>query len=130
MERPIGLMLLIAVMAVFLDIYWLAGIMVVGIVLIVIATFEPKRAVPAGGKDEQVLTPVVMQDIGEPPYLYPPNFSMKINPSDSLMPHYDIAGQSASKLFRLFHRTAKGSPYQSRKKVRWRMGPGSGPKGA
>lgn len=41
------------------------------------------QAVPTGGagpQNEEILTPVVVTDTGETPYLYPPSFRMKIFP--------------------------------------------------
>lgn len=129
MERPVGLMILIAILAVWLDIAWLAGVMVVGIILILIASIEIRKPspVPAGGGGKEILTPVVIQDIGEPPYLYPPNFDLKYNPKESLMPNYMIGGQALGSLVRMVVRTVKGDTYSYRgggkspiKKPKWR----------
>ncbi|MCD4740347.1 hypothetical protein K8R43_04095 [archaeon] len=129
MDKPIGLMIVVALLAFFLKLEWLAMVMIIGILLILVASIELRRPspVPAGGRKEEILTPVVVQDLGEPPYLYPPNFELKYNPNESLMPLYDIAGQSLGSLVRFFVRAARGDPqaYRSGKgkvgrKVKWR----------
>ena len=125
MDRPVGLMILIAVLSAVLELYWLVAVMAVGIVLIMIASIEMRKpvAVPAGGREEEVLTPVVVQDIGEPPYLYPPNFDLKVNPNENLMPLYEMASKQLGKLVRTGIRTARGDRYRKLKpsKVKWRQ---------
>lgn len=117
-------MILVAALAVYMGIYWIAGVMALGVVLIAVASVDWSRPSPApgGGKEEEIITPVVVQDIGEPPYLYPPNFELRVKPNESLMPGYDIAAGSLGKLFRVAVRTIRGDRYSRLpvKKVRWR----------
>jgi len=124
MDKPIGLMIIIIVLSVVTKVYWLAMMVGIAALLMAIASIEIRRPspVPAGGKEEEILTPVIVQDVGEPPYLYPPNFDLKVKPKESLMPAYDIGSQALGKLFRIIYRTARGDRMQKlgRGKVKWR----------
>ncbi|MCD6414637.1 MAG: hypothetical protein J7L23_03335 [Candidatus Diapherotrites archaeon] len=124
MDRPIGLMVIVIILSVVTKVYWLAILVGIAALLVAIASIEIKRPspVPSGGKEEEILTPVIVQDVGEPPYLYPPNFDLKLKPNESLMPLYDIAAGSFGKLFRAIYRTARGDSLRnlSPKKVKWR----------
>ncbi len=123
MDQPIGLMLIIAVLAIWLQQYWLAGVMAVVLGLVLVSNIEIRRpvAAPAGGREEEILTPVVVQDIGEPPYLYPPNFDLKLSQTEKLLPRHYVASRAFGKFARVIIRTARGDKhaYLKKKKVRF-----------
>jgi hypothetical protein len=82
-EQPIGLAIGLCLVAVWLGMGWLAWLMGIASCLMVLSNMKfyhaPAKAAPAGAaKEEEILTPVIVQDVGEPPYLYPPNFRLRI----------------------------------------------------
>lgn len=84
-EHPIGLAVGVCVIAIWLNMGWLAWLMGIAAALMVLSTIrihhtpcEFPGAAAGPPEKEEVLTPVVVQDVGEPPYLYPPTFRLKI----------------------------------------------------
>ena len=93
---------------------WLAWLMGIASAFMVLATIRIPRPKPqaAGPKEpEEVLTPVVVQDVGEPPYLYPPNFDMKINSKWTSEPWWErvVAGFGSGWKSIYRHTFGKGS---------------------
>jgi hypothetical protein len=116
-------MVIVIVLSIWLKLYWLAALVAAVMGILFVSAIEVKRPspVPAGGKGEEIITPVIVQDIGEPPYLYPPNFDLKFNPEESLMPRYYIASLGFAALARTIIRTARGDKHRPLKnsKVQW-----------
>ena len=84
-ERPVGLMAVVLALALYLNLTWLATLVGVGAVFMVLSTVSfhtPKPVAQAAPKkEEEVLSPVIVQDVGEAPYLYPPDFRLKVKPN-------------------------------------------------
>lgn len=94
-ERPIGLMAFVLVLAIYLHLAWLAILIGIGAFFIVLSTVKihnPKPVAQAKPKEEEVLTPVIVQDVGEAPYLYPPDFRLKVKPNWSANNMWEDAG--------------------------------------
>ncbi len=83
MMRVIGLVILIALVGVWLDMYWLAY-MATGVGLIFAYMLRPKkrpRGVPVPKPEvKDTIYPVIYEDVGEPPLLYPKEQIVKIIP--------------------------------------------------
>ena len=83
-EKPIGLMAFVLVLAIYLHLTWLVILIGIGAFFIILSTVrihKPRPVAEAKPKEEEVLTPVIVQDVGEAPYLYPPDFRLKVNPN-------------------------------------------------
>lgn len=84
-ERPIGLMAFVAFLAMYLGLTWLAILVGIGAFFVLLSTIKIRKPEPvsqaAPPKQEEVLTPVIVQDVGEAPYLYPPDFRLKFKPN-------------------------------------------------
>jgi len=84
MQRPVGLMAVVLGLALYLNLTWLAMLVGAGAVFMVLSTVQLHKPVPvaqaAPKKEEEILSPVIVQDVGEAPYLYPPDFRLKVKP--------------------------------------------------
>ena len=81
--KPFALMLVVLVLSLYLDMQWLSiFIAIVGFLMVLSSVRLPSRKpVPQGAPEkEEILTPVIVQDVGEAPYLYPPDFRLKLKP--------------------------------------------------
>jgi hypothetical protein len=106
------LLLVVLLLALHLNMEWLAILVGVGAVMALVASIEipSPQPVPMGGKKkEEILTPVVVQDVGEPPYLYPPNFDLRVA-QYSQMPWWFFAARAFGKAVRGPIRAARGDP--------------------
>ena len=79
------LLLVVLGLSFYLEMTWLSALIAAVVLLLIIANIklpERPRPVPAGAAEkEEVLTPVIVQDTGEAPYLYPPSFRLKMKPN-------------------------------------------------
>ncbi len=77
--KVVGLLLIVLGLAVMKGLVWLEGASILVLILWFIAeSTERPKAPSGGGKKEEILTPVIVTDVGEPPLLYPKNFKMKV----------------------------------------------------
>ena len=82
MNWVLALLLFILGVSLWKGMIWLAAIAGIVIFLIFLGETKTKRPAPSGGKnkkEEEVLTPVIVTDEGEPPWLYPPKFKLKVH---------------------------------------------------
>ncbi len=94
-EKPIGLMAFVLVLAIYLHLTWLVALIGVGaffVVLSAVGIHHPKPVASAKPQEEEVLTPVIVQDVGEAPYLYPPDFRLKLKPNWNANNMWEDAG--------------------------------------
>ncbi len=128
--HPIGLAMGICVISVWLGMGWLAWLMGIASALMVLSTirFSRPRPVPQGGpkEPEEVLTPVVYQDVGEAPYLYPPNYSLKIKTPWNSQGHWEDVMQGVASGLKIFRRLTGRQEFAQRKRMSragpaWRM---------
>lgn len=80
--KALLLLLVSMLIAFYLEIAWLVTLLAIALFLFAITSIkreEPKIvAVPKGGED--VIYPVIYEDTGEPPYLYPKSMKVKVIP--------------------------------------------------
>ena len=90
MMRVISLVILIALVGIWLDMYWLAYM--AGLVGLIFAYMLRPKKIPKGAavpkpEVKDTIYPVIYEDVGEPPLLYPEKQIVKIiprqNPNDS-----------------------------------------------
>ena len=121
-EQPIGLAIGLCLVAVWLGMGWLAWLMGIASCLMVLSNMKfqnaPSRAAPSGGpqKEEEILTPVVVQDVGEPPYLYPPDFRLKIKTPWHSHSWWEEVAWQVGKAFRIGYRVTTGGPLIERRR--------------
>ena len=110
-EKPVLLLVFVVALSLYLKLTWLAWLLALVAVFMLLSTMKfprlvAKKAVPQGGKEEEILTPVVVTDVGPPPFLYPPDFRMKIAPNWGSTSFYEDAalgmGAAAGMFSRLF----------------------------
>ncbi|GEM_PF-4306337 len=107
------LMLGILVLSLYKGMTWLAGAIGIVIVLAFIGERPRKPVAPAGGaaqakEEEEVLTPVIVTDAGEPPYLYPPKMIVKVNPKWGSFNFFENAALGIAGFLNLVSKTATG----------------------
>lgn len=110
-------MAFVLVLAIYLRITWLAALVGVGALFIVMSTVQLRRPQPvaqaaAAPRQEEILTPVIVQDVGEAPYLYPPDFRLKIKPTWNSNNMYENMGWGAAMAFRSVFRVLGGDKFQ------------------
>ena len=112
--RPFGLMLVVMVLALYLKMDWLAGLVaVVGFLMVLSAAHASMpKPVPRGApQQEEVLTPVIVQDVGEAPYLYPPDFRLKLKPNWRANNYYEWAGSGIGRGMRGLYHVLSNTPF-------------------
>lgn len=82
--RVLLLLLICMLIAFYLQLDWLIMLIAGVMVLMAIANMpvKKKQAVPTGKKEKDIIYPVIYEDVGEPPYLYPEKFDVKIYPGE------------------------------------------------
>jgi hypothetical protein len=111
-NRPVLLLVFVIVLSVYLKLTWLAWLLgIVALFMLMSVVKLPrlvaKKATPQGGKEEEILTPVVVTDVGPPPFLYPPDFRMKIAPRWGSTTMYEDAAAGLGAAAGLFGRLFK-----------------------
>ncbi len=112
-DRPVGLMAFVLVLAMYLGITWLAILVGVGAVFIFLSTVDLRRPQPVASaapakKEEEILSPVVVQDVGNSPYLYPPDFRLKVKPDWKAKNFLESSSMGAAFGFRALHNIFSG----------------------
>jgi len=116
-ERPIGLMAFVLVLAIYLHLSWLAILIGIGAFFIALSTVkihQPQPVAEAKPKEEEVLTPVIVQDVGEAPYLYPPDFRLKVKPNWNANGMWEDAGWGLAMAARSLMHIFTGSKLKKR----------------
>lgn len=124
--QPMGLAIGICLIAVWLGMGWLAWLMGIASALMVLSTIRWTRPVPQGGapkEPEEVLTPVVYQDVGEAPYLYPPNYNLKIKTPWKSQGWWEDVGDGIASGLKIFRIMSGGRPDFSQRRRSSRAGP-------
>lgn len=90
-------MAVVLFLAMYLGLTWLAILVGIGAFFVILSTIEIHRPTPVPQaamkqEKEEVLTPVIVQDVGEAPYLYPPDFRLKVKPNWSANDMWENAG--------------------------------------
>jgi len=109
---PVMLVLISIGVAWQVKMIWLASILsAVGFLMIVSSlTQKPPEKAPAPTTPQEVLTPVIVQDTGKPPYLYPPSMKIKLNPQWSSNSMWEWAGGGLGAAANIVTRTLGGGP--------------------
>ena len=121
MDGKTVLMIVVLLLSLYLKMYWLAALLGVVAFFMIVTSIEistPQPA-PAGGKEEEILTPVVVQDVGEPPYLYPPNFDLKLKPREKIGPWFWVAAFAMGRAFRSGVKAVRGDKLARKKPSQW-----------
>ncbi|MFC2174430.1 hypothetical protein ACFLQ2_00985 [archaeon] len=116
-QRPVGLMAFVLLLAIYLDLTWLAALVGAGAFFVILSTVNFSRPMPVAQaappqKEEEVLTPVVVQDTGEAPYLYPPDFRLKVRPNWPANTFFENASGGLGLAHRGLHSMMGGRPLQ------------------
>ena len=109
---PVLLVLLSIGVAWHVEMAWLASMLAgVGFLMVMSSLMQrPAEKAPAPGQPQEVLSPVIVQDTGTPPYLYPPDFRIKINPQWSANNMWEWASYGLGSAFGTAKRALGGSP--------------------
>ncbi len=116
--KAVLLMVIVILIALHLNMHWLAlllGVVSFFMAISMISTQkkEEKEAAPAGEEEEQVLTPVVVQDVGEPPDLYPPSFKLKVSDQYKGKAWFEIAVGTFANIVGFMKHIFTGKPPKS-----------------
>jgi hypothetical protein len=105
-------------LALYLGLSWLATLVGIGLVLMLLPAALPRgrpAPVPAGKpQPEEVLTPVIVQDVGEAPYLYPPDFRLKLKPDWPANTFFEWASSAAASTAFIAGDVLRGTPLARR----------------
>lgn len=77
-DEVLILLLLVLGISIWIGWTWLAVIDVFVMFLIFIGESKTTKTKSKAAKSEEILTPVIVTDEGEPPYLYPDKFKLKV----------------------------------------------------
>lgn len=128
MDKIVATLLIgVLALAMYKSMTWLALAIGLVVVLAFIGDRKPvpeKTAAPAGGKEEEeVLTPVVVTDAGEPPYLYPPKMIVKVNPTWGSTNFFEEAAMGMGGLVNFLSKATTGKTLPGYKyETRWGTG--------
>ena len=78
--KSVILLFLCLLISFYLDLVWLTALLVVFLFFVVLGSMERKErrvAVPRGGQEE-IIYPVIYEDVGEPPWLYHPQTKIDV----------------------------------------------------
>ncbi len=112
-QRPVGLLAFVLILAMYLNLTWLAILVGIGAVFIILSTVsihtpQPVAQAAPPQKEEEILTPVIVQDTGEAPYLYPPDFRLKIQPNWNANNFFEDASGGVGLMHRMFRSVMMG----------------------
>jgi len=80
-SKALLLVFMCVIISFYLDLQWLTVFLVIFLFLVAIGSMggEKKRA-PVSKGPEEVIYPVIYEDVGDSPWLYHPNTKIEVNP--------------------------------------------------
>ncbi len=80
-SKILALIVLCLLVGFYLNLSWLVILLAVALFFMVLPS-KKEPAKKSSGAPKEVLHPVIYEDVGEPPYLYPPKFEIKVFPEE------------------------------------------------
>ncbi|MEM0372696.1 MAG: hypothetical protein QXO69_02545 [archaeon] len=123
--RVLLLMLVCLLIAFYLKMGWLITLICAALVILAIASMLPakkpaKKPAPKG--EQEIIYPVIYEDTGEPPYLFPQKFQVKAYPEEKggTWPMWASASKAVGSMFAigmkmLLHRGKKKKKEKEKK---------------
>jgi hypothetical protein len=97
------------IVAFYLHLEWLVAFLVVFLFLVALGSVggEKKKA-PAQKGPEEVIYPVIYEDVGESPWLYHPNTKIEVNPEWRPASQWGSAASGMAAIFRAIGNLLRG----------------------
>ena len=122
--KVVLLLLLILGIAAVKNMGWLAWSMAAVITLVFIAETGRTTTVikEKPKKNEEILTPVIVTDVGEPPLLYPEKFKLKVWTKGKASPGWKDAVKASASFTHMLYRAFTGKSIKSFKyEDKWKI---------
>ncbi|NYZ80123.1 hypothetical protein H0N95_02630 [Candidatus Micrarchaeota archaeon] len=102
-SRVLLLMLICLLIAFYLKMSWLMTLICGALVILGIASIEPKKTAkkPAPKGEQEIIYPVIYEDTGDAPYLFPEKFEVKAYPGakGGTWPMWSSASKAVGSMF-------------------------------
>jgi len=98
-----GLMLLFVCIAIgfYLNLQWLTWLLVLFLFLVVLGSASAEKKPTPRTAPEEIIYPVIYEDVGEPPWLYHPKTKIEVKPDWTPMPIWSVAAGGMASLFKI-----------------------------
>ena len=95
--------------AFYLKLEWLVVFLVIFLFLVALgSTGGEKKKVPSQKGPEEVIYPVIYEDVGDSPWLYHPNTKIEVNPEWRPATQWNSAASGMAGIFRAFGNLLRG----------------------
>lgn len=88
------------VIAFYLSLEWLAILLSVFLFFVVLGNLPKEEKMPVARGPEEVIYPVIYEDVGESPWLYHPASKIEVNPVWEPAPQWGSAGAGMANMFK------------------------------
>ena len=108
-SKALLLVFLCIIISFYLNLEWLTIFLVIFLFLVAIGSMggEKKKA-PSQKAPEEVIYPVIYEDVGESPWLYHPNTKIEVNPEWRPAKQWENAASGMAGIFRAVGNLLKG----------------------
>jgi hypothetical protein len=96
----------------YLKLEWLVMLLVIFLFLMVLGSAGGAAAKAPAKKPEEIIYPVIYEDVGESPFLYPPGMKIEVNPNWKPGPLWKSAADGASAIFKAGIGLARGREHE------------------
>ena len=98
-SRVLFVTFLCIVIAFYLSLEWLAILLSVFLFFVVLGNLPKEKKMPAARGPEEVIYPVIYEDVGESPWLYHPESKIEVNPEWEPSTQWGKAGAGMASIF-------------------------------
>ncbi len=88
------------VAAFYLSLEWLAILLSVFLFFVVLGSMSKEQKKPVARGQEEVIYPVIYEDVGESPWLYHPESKIEVNPEWEPASQWSSAGTGMANIFK------------------------------
>ena len=86
--------------AFYLSLEWIAILLSVFLFFVVLGSMQKEQKKPAARGPEEVIYPVIYEDVGESPWLYHPESKIEVNPEWEPASQWNRAGMGMAGIFK------------------------------
>lgn len=88
------------VAAFYLSLEWLAILLSVFLFFVVLGSLPKEKKMPVARSQEEIIYPVIYEDVGESPWLYHPESKIEVNPEWEPATQWASAGAGMANIFK------------------------------
>lgn len=109
-SKGLILIFLCIIAGLYLKLDWLVILLVIFLFLVVLGSRGGARKIAKASKAEEVIYPVIYEDVGEPPFLYHPSSKIEVTPDWIPATQSARATEGMADIFRAAANIIRGKP--------------------